>query len=203
MSGNQPRYAALEQRLKQAWMDGDLKGSAGTAVSEYGPELLGFLTARFRDRTAAAEAFAQGQEDFWTAWPSFRWDCPARNWMYKIFSNAANRWHRDRHNNPGLRAGLSGVGQAADQAQASHQSPAPYLRTTIKSRFRLLRDQLPEEERTLLILKVDKGFSWREVAEIMLPEAELSAEEWKREADRRAQQFSRLKQKLRQQLLDS
>jgi hypothetical protein len=51
----------------------------------------------------------------------------------------------------------------------------PYLRTEAKSKLAELRDSLPDEDRTLLVLRIDKGMEWKDLARVMLgEEAEVS-----------------------------
>ena len=43
----------------------------------------------------------------------------------------------------------------------------PYLRTEVKDAVSQLRQRLTPEEQTLLILRVDRALSWKEVGQIM------------------------------------
>ena len=74
----------------------------------------------------------------------------------------------------------------------------PYLRTDVKSRVTALRQQLSTAEQTLLILRVDRNLSWKDVAQIMAgPEAGLEDAEVMRLAAGHRKQFERAKQRLR------
>ena len=61
----------------------------------------------------------------------------------------------------------------------------------MKSEIRRLREELPEPEQMLLILRVDKALECPEIA------AALSVDELKREAVRLRKQFQRVTEKLR------
>ena len=75
---------------------------------------------------------------------------------------------------------------------------ASYLRTSHKDRFAALRDSLPEDERMLLVLRVDKQLGWNDLARVMHeggPEP-LDDEALKREAARLRKRFQLLKERL-------
>jgi RNA polymerase sigma-70 factor (ECF subfamily) len=68
----------------------------------------------------------------------------------------------------------------------------------VKDRFQQLREQLPEDDQTLLVLRVDRGLSWLELAEVMLgDDAPASDEQLKTEAARLRQRFQAAKHRLR------
>ena len=80
----------------------------------------------------------------------------------------------------GLRPGGTAVVPAGETLLA------PHLRTEVKSDVQKLREELTEEEQTLLILRVDRNLDWREVADILeIEEPALR------------KRFERLKDKLR------
>jgi len=57
---------------------------------------------------------------------------------------------------------------------------------------------LPQDEQTLLVLRVDRGFSWRELAMVMLEDAQgVPDADIDREAVRLRQQFKRVKEHLK------
>lgn len=81
-----------------------------------------------------------------------------------------------------------------------------FLRTEKKSRLQALRDSLPEEDRMLLVLRVDRGLAWNELARI-LAEGEpgelddgpqLDALALTREAARLRKRFQLVKDRLRE-----
>jgi RNA polymerase sigma-70 factor (ECF subfamily) len=71
-----------------------------------------------------------------------------------------------------------------------------YLRTEKKSRLHALRDTLPDDEKTLLLLRVDRKLSWDELARVLSDE-DLDDEAIKREAARLRKRFQLVKDKLR------
>ena len=74
-----------------------------------------------------------------------------------------------------------------------------FLQTEVKSRMRQLREQLPMEEQTLLILRVDRKLPWRELAMVMTEAGEnLSIEELEGETARLRKRFQLAKDRLKE-----
>ena len=72
----------------------------------------------------------------------------------------------------------------------------PFRRTEVKSQFQALRERLPEEEQTLLVLRVDKKLTFQEIAMVLLGE-ETPDEALKRESARLRKRFQLVKEKLK------
>ena len=73
----------------------------------------------------------------------------------------------------------------------------PWLRTDVKDRLRQLRDSLDPDDRLILVLRLDRGLSWNEVAVVTLGEEKASAEALRRESARLRKRFQDLKDELR------
>jgi RNA polymerase sigma-70 factor (ECF subfamily) len=154
----------IERRLDALRRDGDLRGAATEAIESYGPEVLGWLFVTCRSRVEAEEAFLSSSEELWRSMVSFRGDCSVRTWMY-LLARRALQHHRARasekieRNRP-----LSEASAVADRVRSR---TAPWQRTEVKERFAALRDELSEDDRGLLVLRVDKGLSWQEIARVL------------------------------------
>ena len=79
----------------------------------------------------------------------------------------------------------------ADEAKAVEQAIArvrsathDYQKTDVKDRFRSLRDELDEEDQMLLVLRVDRNLSWRELALTMTGDVNLDEDALNKEAAR-------------------
>lgn len=57
--------------------------------------------------------------------------------------------------------------ELAEIAERTRTTTLSFLRTEIRDRARRLRELLDPEEQTLLILRVDRQMSWREIAVIL------------------------------------
>jgi RNA polymerase sigma-70 factor (ECF subfamily) len=176
---------------------GDYDASATMVVSMYGSEILGFLVTRSPSYDDACEIFAQFSEDFWKGWPKFEWRCSARTWAYKLARHAAFHY-RERQGRGGQAVPLSRASQLSKVIEQVRTQTRDHLRTEVKNRFQQLREQLAPEDQTLLILRVDRGMSWRELAEIMLDSDHNPDDDTiKREAARLRKRFQVAKETLR------
>jgi RNA polymerase sigma-70 factor, ECF subfamily len=187
-----------EERIAQLHGDGDVEGALKLAVEAYGPEVYGFLVSRLRDEDMASDAFAQACEDLCAGVGAFKWRCSMRTWLYKLARSAAAREGRGPHRRAGRNIPLSQVSEVAEQARSRTRE---YLRTEVKDGFAALREELPAEDQSLLILRVDRGLDWLEVAEV-LGDGEIEEEELKRAAARLRQRFKTVKARLRQRAVE-
>lgn len=174
----------LEAKIRERASAADLRGAATIALEAYGPELLGYLVATCRDRAVAEEVFAMTCEDLWRGLPGFRWHCAMRTWLYVLARHAYARARRSPHDRP--RIALSELGDVEARVRTATQ---PWLRTEVKDRFQALRDELDDDERALLVLRVDRRMSWAEIAEVL-------GEEGQGADARLRKRFSLLKAKL-------
>ncbi len=174
---------------------GDLDGAATRFMERHGGEILAFLVLRFHGHTAASEVFSEFTEDFWRGLGGFRWTTTLRSWAYTLARNAANRFHRSRLRRE---ARLAYPQLTPDGVQPPRSATAPYLRTETKQRMLVLRRQLPVDDQTLLVLRIDKGLAWDELAGIFSGKSEgMGDEEKTRWASRLRQRFAAIKRRLR------
>lgn len=163
MSADLPRaehaIAALHQR-------GDMDAVASALLHSYGPEILRFLATRTSTSVEADELFSDFCQDMWLALPGFRWGSSARTWLYVLARHAAVRGfkrravERKRHE-PASDSAFMRVAEQLRMTTPLHQ------RSEVKSRMRELRETLREDQQTLLLLRIDRDLSWKELAVVM------------------------------------
>jgi RNA polymerase sigma-70 factor (ECF subfamily) len=71
-----------------------------------------------------------------------------------------------------------------------------HLRTEVKDKVAALRAQLDEEDRTILVLRIDRKLAWQDIARVLADEELSDAEATKRSAALR-KRFERIKDRLR------
>lgn len=82
-----------------------------------------------------------------------------------------------------------------DRARSATQM---HQRTDVKDKIRALRERLPQEDQTLLILFVDRNLPWREIAMVVHEQGEqLDDAALDREAARLRKRFERVKSELK------
>lgn len=189
--------AALEARIR-GHCEAEHWGPAATAALEgYGPEVLGYLSAMCRTETDAAEVFSIFCEDLWKGLPGFRWHSSFRTWAYTLARHALYRLSRDPHRRRERNLALSQSPEVFQIVQQVRTTTMIHLRTETKNKFTALREQLEPDDRTLLILRVDRKLAWNEIARIMSEHDEPTAEQIKRRAAALRKRFERAKERLR------
>jgi RNA polymerase sigma-70 factor (ECF subfamily) len=184
----------LERTLRAACARGDFRAAATLVVERYGPEIVGFLVAVLRDKQVAGDVFSQFCEDLWSGLPAFRGQAAFRTWAYTLARNAAHRYRRDPLRRRGV--ALSDCAEIAAMEQHVRTTTLTYLRSEVKDRVSRLRDALDPDDQMLLILRVDRGLSWNEMAEVML-EPSADADELARKSASLRKRFERIKGRLR------
>ncbi len=193
----------LEQRIRALCEAGDKKRAATLLLEGYGREVFGFLVARLRDREAASDVFSQFTEDLWRGLEGFRWQCSARVWSYTLARHAASRYIDDVRRRRGRNVPLSRAGPLSEIAERIRTGTRAGAQTEARSRIAQLRESLPVDDQTLLILRVNRKLGWREIAQIMLRDGESPDDEaLAKEAARLRKRYQLAKDKLRQMAVE-
>lgn len=177
----------LEVAIAERRVAGDLTGAATVGIRSYGPEILGYLSAVLNNDADAADAFSAFCEDLWRGIASFRGEASFKTWAYKLAWHAALRQHRDPYRRRGRALATS---EAEAIAAEVREVTAPYLKTDAKSEVARIRATLTPEEQTLLVLRIDRGLSWSEIAVVFEGESTEAA---------LRKRFERLKEKVRRE----
>jgi RNA polymerase sigma-70 factor (ECF subfamily) len=168
---------ALEGRIRVHFETGDKKRAATALLEGYGRELLGFLIAHLRDRDAAGEVFSLFAEDLWRGLDGFRWECSARVWSYSLVRHAASRYLKDARRRRAREVSLSRAGPLSEIEARIRTATLAGARTEARSRVTQLRESLPPEDQTLLILRINRKLGWKEIAQVMAYDGEAVADE--------------------------
>lgn len=178
--------------MAEALRRGRFDQAASAGLRGYGPEILGFLIA-LGPRTAE-DAFSQFCEDLWRGLPGYRAQASFRTWAYTLARHADVRIKRDpyaRRKSP-----LSDLGPISGIAEELRASTASFLASHVRDRVAAMRDALAEEDRMLLVLRVDRQMAYGDIARVMLG-AEVSDDEVAKRTALLRKRFERLKQEIR------
>lgn len=167
------------------------------ALKAFGPEILGYFVAMTKNEADAADAFSLFCEDVWRGLPRFRWASTFRTWAYTVARHALSRMVRDpERRRP--KVPLSESPELQELAVAVRSTTLLHLRTEVKSRVAALREQLDPDDRTLLILRIDRKLAWQDIARIMAEgDEEPSAAEVAKISAALRKRFERVKERLR------
>jgi RNA polymerase sigma-70 factor (ECF subfamily) len=186
-----------EQQIRDACTAGQFEAAASVVIEGYGDEILSFLIARLRSPSDGREVFSMFAEDLWRGLPQFGWRCSMRTWAYTLARNAANRYASAPQRIRGRNLTLSQSGQLSALVERVRSATHVYQQTAVKDRVRALREQLDPDDQMLLVLRVDRGMAWRDLAMAMAGEVELDDAALEREAARLRKAFERVKDDLR------
>jgi RNA polymerase sigma-70 factor (ECF subfamily) len=176
----------------QAWTE-----AATAAIRGYGPEILGYLFAATRRDQDTAEVFSDVCEDLWRGLPGFRFAASLRTWAYTLARHALYNHARD----PRRRHAFVDPSHAPELAQVAERvrsTTVTYLRSEKKSQIARLREALDPRDRTLLILRVDRGLPWEDIARVLDDDGHaLDDAELRRRSAALRKRFERIKDRLR------
>jgi RNA polymerase sigma-70 factor, ECF subfamily len=189
--------AQLEREIRTAFDEGVLHRAATLALRGYGPEILGYLVVASGSRGDASEAFSRFCEDLWRGLPGFRWNASFRTWAYTLARHALLRMRRQPARKHGDDVPLDEAPSVFEVAQQVRTSTLVHLRTETKTAVMQLREQLAEEDRMLLVLRIDRQMSWQEIATIWCDDEMPSPDQLRRVAATCRKRFERVKERLR------
>lgn len=187
---------AVEDGIRAYIASRDPRSATTVLIEAYGPEIYGFLRSRLHEEDAADEVFAMWAEDVWTGLPRFEWRCTVRAWAYVLARNAEHRFRAAPHRRRAFNVGLSHASEALVVIDRVRTSTKQHLRSEVKSQVRALREQLSEEEQTILVLRVDKRLSWNDIASVMAG-GDISDEHRARETAKLRKRFQLVREKLK------
>lgn len=186
-----PEPALVE--IRAACDAGRFTDAATQAIRVYGDEVLGYLAAVLGNEVDAGDAFSETCELLWRSLPTFRWECSLRTWLYTLARQSVGHVRRDPHRRRAV--GLSEAGLTSAIAEVRTRT-ASFLRTENRDRVAALRASLAPDDQTLLILRINRGLAWRDIARVLAGD-DVADAELTRAAARIRKRFERLKDELR------
>ena len=190
---NETERASLEASIQSHLEANDTDTAITETIRGYGPEILGFLVGAMGDETAASEAFSTFTEDLVRGIAGFRWSSSLRVWCYVLARNASNRYYRD----PFLQRRYPlETREYAKVISDTRTKTLTFLRTEVKDGVARIRERLTPNERTLLILHVDRNMNLKEVAKVMSTKKKPVSHPALRK------RFQRIKEKIRELALE-
>jgi len=142
---------------------GDNARAATEAIRGIGPQVLQYLRSLLRNEGDASEAFSSFAEHLWVGLGGFSGASSFKAWAFRLARNAAinlrnEAWHRR------VRPFATGEATAlAEEVRTRSSSRVEGQRQALDE----LRRELAEEDRTLLILRVDQELSWEEISAVL------------------------------------
>jgi RNA polymerase sigma-70 factor (ECF subfamily) len=177
---------STEERFRELLEARDLEGAATEAIRGLGPQVLRYLRSLLREEEAATEAFSRFAENLWKGLPSYRAEASLRTWAFRLAFNAALNLRGEAWRLRGRRLATKEVSRIADEVRTKTVVRVERQRQALDK----LRQSLSVEDRSLLVLRIDQGLSWAEIAEV------LSTEGRRVEVAAVTKRFERVKERL-------
>src|SRR5262245_23395243 len=185
--------AAIDGEVREALARGDIDGATVLVIRTYGPELIGWLISVLPGEADAQDAFSRLSEELWHSLSRFDGRCSVRTWCYMLARQAASRARANpRRDHEVLVTSVPSLVEAVSNAWNSSRRRAQRAQDI----YAEIRKQLPEDDQTLLVLRVDRDLPWRDIALVMLGEA-ADDKELTRKAALLRKRFERVKEQLR------
>lgn len=188
---------AVEKNVRAAHEAADVAAMTSAILEGYGGEIYGFLVTAHGSTSVADDVFADFSERLWRSLEGFELACSARTWAYRVARGASV----DQHRRDARRAEvpLSDASRLSALVVRIRTETASHLKTERKTQIQQLRDELDPESRMLLVLRVDRGMAWRDLARVFLEERSAVFDDGAldREAARLRQRFQKMKRRLR------
>lgn len=155
-----------EARIAERQARGDVAGVVEIAFRAYAPEILGYVAALLPERELAEAQEIAGELYCRLLEHGARFEGRStyRVWMYRIARNLALHW-RDKAATQRTHA-LRTL-DASAMAAIEKSTTAEWEKTTLKLALQREREALSEEDRSLLLLLVDRKLTSSEVAEAL------------------------------------
>ncbi|MDI3291880.1 sigma-70 family RNA polymerase sigma factor [Polyangium sp. 15x6] len=199
----------LEQRVLGLLAEGKPREAAELAVygepkdarrGGHGERISGYLRGLARNEADADDAFGDFAIDVVKGIRTFQGKSSLRAWLYTVARNAflASQRRGGRRREEPLGEG----DEASKIRQEARKSTTSWRKTDKRDALVELRRELDEEDQTILILRADRGFSWKDAARVMLGETDVVDEEaLKREANRVKKRYERVIDELREKAI--
>jgi RNA polymerase sigma-70 factor (ECF subfamily) len=185
-------HAAFDARLMDSLGQGRVADAATFALETYGDEIYSLMAALHRNDSDASEVFSHFCEELWTGLSGFEGRSSFRTWAYTVAWRASARYRaRERRE---VLVSDSEFRRLADRVRNSTQSR---LAREKRNRLRELRETLPAEDQTILILRVERELDWRDLTRVFHDGAALDEATLDRESARLRKRFQSIKDRLK------
>jgi RNA polymerase sigma-70 factor (ECF subfamily) len=178
-----------EDRIGRALDRGAHAEAATLALTAYGPQIRGYLAVLLGNEALAGDAFSHFCEDLWKGIKGFRRESAFRTWAYRLAYNAAGMVRREAFRR---RVRPIYTNEYSELAARLVRTTLVGLDPLADRRLDRIRATMTPAERTLLILRIDKGLGWNDIATVLSEDEPVDAATLRK-------RFERLKKRLLEQ----
>jgi RNA polymerase sigma-70 factor (ECF subfamily) len=160
-----PSDPDLERRVAERLSAGALDQATTLALEGYGLAVLGYLRSML-DEDDAQDAFSSFAEAVWRGLPGFRGEGTLRAWLFQLAWHSVTHLVRDPYRRRGRHLPTSAASRLAVRVASTVR-----IREERSDRLRELRASLDPDDRTLLVLRLDRELEWEEIAAVLSSDA--------------------------------
>lgn len=183
-----------DDEIRELAARGEVARATEQALRIYGPELISWLCATLASESDAYDAFSRLSEQLWKSLPGFEGRCSVRTWCYMLARQSAVAIQAQSYRRyESLLSSLPSINHAVTHIWNTTRENAG----AVEDIYSQIRRALPEEDQTLLVLRVDRDLPWRDIAIVMLG-SDAGEDELTRKAAALRKQFERVKARLRE-----
>lgn len=159
---DQPVAGSTDEALMLAWAAGDAGAFEALYARHRGP-LFRFLLGQLRDRPLAEELYQDVWQRVIAARAGWRPDAAFATWLYRIAHNRLNdHWRAQRHRPP-----APADADLRTAALADPDDPEGLAsREEVRRRLQEALDELPEDQREAVLLRLQQELSLDEIGRI-------------------------------------
>lgn len=150
----------LDDRVRWLLEAGDVTQATTLALTELGPEILGYLSGVLGDNASADEVFSELSFHLWKSFKSFKGRCAVKTWLYILAHHEIGRFVNGKRKRDRGRVPIS---ELQDVLEVVRSRTRPTL-VAARTELTRLRAELPIEDRMLLILRMDRQLSFNQIA---------------------------------------
>lgn len=183
----------VDRDLRALVASGEIDRATERTIRIYGPELIGWLCAMLARDADAYDAFSWLSEELWRSLPRYEGRCSVRAWCYMLARQAVSRAKAQPESREQPVSRVSSIEVAVDHVWSTTRREE----VRIDDVYTEIRKTLDQEDEMLLILRVDRDLSWRDIALVLVGEG-APEDEVSRKAAALRKQFERVKVHLRE-----
>jgi len=188
---DQSSTSPLDIEVHQLVAAGRQREATDLMLTRLSPELRPFLHRLLGDASLVDEALGNTCEHLWRRLSQFRWEYSLRSWSFIFARREASRFRA-----AGSQMGAPPTMLSPAHGETVYVTPNAEGSTSTENQLDLLRASISDDDRDLLVLRVERGLSWREVAAAFLEDDDPSAESILRESARLRQRYRAIRVRL-------
>jgi RNA polymerase sigma-70 factor (ECF subfamily) len=180
---------SLDERVHALLAASKIEQATTVTLRELGPEVFGFLAGVLGD-SDADEVFSGLSVRLWKSLDGFEGRCTLRTWIYVLARHELGKFRKSQKR---YAEGYVPISELQDVLAVVRTTRS----TDARGKLSRLRDELPVDDRMLLILRVDRSLAWDDIALAFADNPEsFRDDDKKREAARLRKRFQLIKDRL-------